>query len=124
LGRIYHLEKVVSLIPVWCLSSELQREKTWSRIHLVPLIMAEGDRDVYRRSEAATAREKEIMKDVEWVHFIPPTPTKKSCSILIYSISLFAPAEDGKLANRSTTTSDTHRLPSSSCRQASMRQER
>lgn len=25
--------------------------------------MAEGDRDVYRRSQAALAREKEIMKD-------------------------------------------------------------
>ena len=47
---------------------ELLREKAWSRIHLVPLIMAEGDRDVYRRSSAALAREKEIMKDVEQVH--------------------------------------------------------
>lgn len=46
-------------------SSELQREKAWSRIHLVPLLLAEGDRDAYRRNEAAIAREKEIMKDVE-----------------------------------------------------------
>lgn len=45
--------------------SELQREKAWSRIHLVPLLLAEGDRDAYRRSQAALAREKEIMKDVE-----------------------------------------------------------
>jgi len=44
---------------------ELQREKAWSRIHLVPLLLAEGDRDAYRRSQAALAREKEIMKDVE-----------------------------------------------------------
>ncbi|KAJ2927894.1 hypothetical protein H1R20_g9199, partial [Candolleomyces eurysporus] len=43
---------------------ELQREKVWSRIHLVPLLMAEGDRDLYRRQQAALAREKEIMKDV------------------------------------------------------------
>ncbi|EJD01590.1 GRIM-19 [Fomitiporia mediterranea MF3/22] len=43
---------------------ELQREKTWSRLHLVPLLLAEGDRDAYRRSQAALAREKEIMKDV------------------------------------------------------------
>ncbi|KAF8897810.1 GRIM-19 [Infundibulicybe gibba] len=43
---------------------ELQREKVWSRIHLVPLLMAEGDRDAYRRQQAALAREKEIMKDV------------------------------------------------------------
>jgi NADH dehydrogenase (ubiquinone) 1 alpha subcomplex subunit 13 len=43
---------------------ELQREKVWSRIHLVPLLLAEGDRDAYRRQQAAIAREKEIMKDV------------------------------------------------------------
>ena len=41
------------------------REKTWSRLHLVPLLMAEGDRDTYRRTSAALAREKEIMKDVD-----------------------------------------------------------
>ncbi|GAA5973632.1 hypothetical protein JCM11641_005052 [Rhodosporidiobolus odoratus] len=43
---------------------ELQREKAWSRIHLVPALLAESDRDVYRREQAALAREKEIMKDV------------------------------------------------------------
>lgn len=37
----------------------------WSRIHLVPLLLAEGDRDAYRRQEAAKAREGEIMKDVK-----------------------------------------------------------
>lgn len=45
-------------------SSELKREQAWSRIHLVPLILAEQDRDAYRRNQAALAREKEIMKDV------------------------------------------------------------
>ncbi|KAF9006610.1 GRIM-19 protein-domain-containing protein [Cyathus striatus] len=43
---------------------ELQREKVWSRIHLVPLLMAESDRDVYRRQQASLAREKAVMKDV------------------------------------------------------------
>ncbi|SCZ92488.1 BZ3500_MvSof-1268-A1-R1_Chr5-2g07906 [Microbotryum saponariae] len=43
---------------------ELQREKVWARIHLVPLLLAEADRDIYRREHAALAREKEIMKDV------------------------------------------------------------
>uniref|UniRef100_A0A8H7XWC6 NADH dehydrogenase [ubiquinone] 1 alpha subcomplex subunit 13 n=1 Tax=Psilocybe cubensis TaxID=181762 RepID=A0A8H7XWC6_PSICU len=43
---------------------ELEREKMWSRIHLVPLLTAEGDRDQYRREQAALAREREIMKDV------------------------------------------------------------
>jgi NADH dehydrogenase (ubiquinone) 1 alpha subcomplex subunit 13 len=28
------------------------------------LLLAEGDRDAYRREQAALAREKEIMKDV------------------------------------------------------------
>ncbi|GAA5921607.1 hypothetical protein JCM21900_004410 [Sporobolomyces salmonicolor] len=44
---------------------ELQREKAWSRIHLVPAMMAEADRDIYRREQAALVREKEIMKDVK-----------------------------------------------------------
>jgi hypothetical protein len=44
--------------------SELQREKAWSRIHLVPLMLAEQDRDAHRRNLAALAREREIMKDV------------------------------------------------------------
>ena len=46
-------------------SRELQREKIWSRIHLVPLLLAEGDRDAYRRERAALAREKEIMNGVK-----------------------------------------------------------
>ena len=46
------------------INSELKRERAWSRIHLIPLLMAEADRDAFRRSEAQTAREKEIMKDV------------------------------------------------------------
>jgi hypothetical protein len=41
------------------------RERAWSRIHLIPLLMAEGDRDTYRREQAALEREKEIMKDVK-----------------------------------------------------------
>lgn len=45
----------------------MKREATWSRIHLVPLLLAEGDRDAYRRQKAALEREREIMKDVpDW----------------------------------------------------------
>lgn len=44
---------------------ELKREQAWSRIHLVPLLLAEQDRDAYRRNVAAMKREGEIMKDVE-----------------------------------------------------------
>lgn len=58
------------LSPKWQTESkltpnrELKREQAWSRINLVPLILAEQDRDAYRRTQAALAREKEIMKDV------------------------------------------------------------
>lgn len=48
-----------------CICSELKRENIWSRIHLTPLILAENDRDAYRRQQAQIAREKEIMKDVK-----------------------------------------------------------
>ncbi|KAF9057919.1 GRIM-19 [Panaeolus papilionaceus] len=43
---------------------ELQREKVWSRIHLVPMLMAEGDRKAYAAQQAGLQLEKEIMKDV------------------------------------------------------------
>ncbi|CAG8517201.1 10282_t:CDS:2 [Diversispora eburnea] len=43
---------------------QLKREKSWGRIHLVPLLQAELDRDTYRRTLAALDREAEIMKDV------------------------------------------------------------
>ena len=43
---------------------ELSREKAWSRIYLMPILMAETDRDRYRRTQAALLREKEIMEDV------------------------------------------------------------
>lgn len=51
----------------FAVNRELKREKAWSRIHLVPLLLAEADRDTYRREQAQYAREKEIMKDVpDW----------------------------------------------------------
>lgn len=43
------------------LRSELAREKMWSRIHLIPLLTAEEDRDLVRRHYADLAREKELM---------------------------------------------------------------
>ncbi|KAG8936730.1 hypothetical protein FRC02_012012 [Tulasnella sp. 418] len=53
---------------------ELKREKAWSRLHLVPMLLAEGDRDAYRREQAALAREKEIMKDVKgWENAVERT---------------------------------------------------
>ena len=56
------MEAYSHLVPLY---RELIRERAWSRIHLVPLLLAEGDRDTYRREQAALAREKEIMKDVK-----------------------------------------------------------
>jgi hypothetical protein len=41
--------------------SELAREKMWSRIHLIPLLQAEEDRDQIRRHLADQAREKELL---------------------------------------------------------------
>ena len=80
---------------------ELQREKVWSRIHLVPLLMAEGDRDLYRRQQAALAREKEIMKDVPgWeVRFISCPDLNCSCdrSLMIITIAI-RPCRPGLLS--------------------------
>ena len=70
---------------------ELQREKVWSRIHLVPLLLAEGDRDVYRRQQAALVREKEIMKDVpgwEVSVCVNANRTNADTFVMIFSLSL------------------------------------
>ncbi|KAF8204746.1 GRIM-19 [Pholiota molesta] len=44
---------------------ELQREKMWSRIHLIPLLLAEADRKDYRAQQAVNAVERMIMQDVK-----------------------------------------------------------
>lgn len=41
--------------------SELAREKMWARIHLIPVLQAEEDRDLVRRHLADQAREKELL---------------------------------------------------------------
>ncbi|KAI9863504.1 MAG: hypothetical protein M1824_000184 [Vezdaea acicularis] len=41
--------------------NELAREKMWSRIHLIPLLQAEEDRDLVRRHWADKARERELL---------------------------------------------------------------
>lgn len=41
--------------------SELGREKMWSRIHLIPLLQAENDRDQVRRYWADQDREQELL---------------------------------------------------------------
>jgi hypothetical protein len=57
---------------------ELQREKVWSRLHLVPLLLAEGDRDAYRRQRAALERETEIMRDVKGWQVCPRSPVRST----------------------------------------------
>jgi NADH dehydrogenase (ubiquinone) 1 alpha subcomplex subunit 13 len=42
-------------------NSELAREKMWSRIHLIPLLTAEEDRDLVRRHLADQKRELDLM---------------------------------------------------------------
>ncbi|OAA59789.1 NADH-ubiquinone oxidoreductase subunit [Niveomyces insectorum RCEF 264] len=56
---------------------ELAREKMWSRIHLIPLLQAEEDRDQVRRHLADQARERELlgsnMRVYEQDRFVRPT---------------------------------------------------
>ncbi|KAJ3209304.1 hypothetical protein HDU67_006277 [Dinochytrium kinnereticum] len=44
---------------------ELRREKAWARIHLVPLLQAETDRDLVRRLDSVKSQEAQIMKNVD-----------------------------------------------------------
>lgn len=44
-------------------NSEYGREKMWARIHLMPLLQAETDRDQVRRHYADKARAKELLGD-------------------------------------------------------------
>lgn len=44
-----------------CGNSELAREKMWSRIHLIPLLQAEEDRDLVRRHYAQQKMEEELL---------------------------------------------------------------
>jgi hypothetical protein len=42
-------------------NSELAREKMWMRIHLIPVLQAEEDRDVVRKDFARKAMERELL---------------------------------------------------------------
>ncbi|KAK5659132.1 hypothetical protein OQA88_1222 [Cercophora sp. LCS_1] len=57
--------------------NELAREKMWGRIHLIPLLQAEEDRDLVRRHLADQAREKELLgENIKVYHsdrFVRPT---------------------------------------------------
>ncbi|KAI5286024.1 hypothetical protein KEM54_000120 [Ascosphaera aggregata] len=57
--------------------NELAREKVWSRIHLIPLLQAEEDRDQVRRYFADKARANELLGNDGRVYhsdrFVRPT---------------------------------------------------
>ncbi|KAL1975067.1 hypothetical protein VTN31DRAFT_3459 [Thermomyces dupontii] len=59
--------------------NELAREKIWARIHLIPLLQAEEDRDLVRRYYADQAREKKLLgtetKPYNSDRFVRPTFT-------------------------------------------------
>ena len=68
--------------------SELAREKMWGRIHLIPLLQAEEDRDLVRRTWADKARERELLgKETKVYHsdrwvlvsFCCPFPSSLGC---------------------------------------------
>ncbi|KAM0460061.1 hypothetical protein ACHAO4_002191 [Trichoderma viride] len=58
-------------------ANELAREKMWARIHLIPLLQAEEDRDQVRRFWADQKREKELLGENTKVYnsdrFVRPT---------------------------------------------------
>ena len=55
---------MISLTKGVSLGSELAREKMWARIHLIPLLQAEEDRDLVRRHWGLQAKEKELLGSV------------------------------------------------------------
>ncbi len=65
------------------LDSELAREKMWSRIHLIPLLTAEEDRDLVRRHYADLAREKELLGTTTAVYNSDRYGTREDDSLII-----------------------------------------
>lgn len=49
--------------------NELGREKMWARIHLIPMLQAEEDRDQVRRYYANQEREKDLLGHASSVYF-------------------------------------------------------
>lgn len=76
-----------------CLTlSELARERAWSRIYLTPLLLAESDRDMFRRDRASVLRENLLMKDVpnwEVCTYCVPLQWAHTLLYLLASVSVF-----------------------------------
>lgn len=90
---------------------ELAREKAWSRIHTIPLLMAESDRDTYRRHVAMLNREKDIMKDVEGWEVSTPYQCDSEAGTDHPNFAA------NRLASQCTTQSATHLRTSRSSKQ-------
>ncbi|KAL0637846.1 hypothetical protein Q9L58_003236 [Maublancomyces gigas] len=90
--------------------NEFAREKAWARIHLVPLLEAESDRDAVRRQLAAAAHERDLMKDVKgWKFGSVYNTEKRRCYSQIYAAELHAIADrmnraEGKRINTHSTS--------------------
>lgn len=51
----------------------------WSRIHLIPMLQAEEDRDLVRRHLADQAREKELLgENLKYYHADKWVPSRRS----------------------------------------------
>lgn len=91
------------LISKWF--SELAREKMWSRIHLIPLLTAEEDRDLVRRHWADIAREKELLgsetKVYNGTRYDPTSSLHKYNSWLFTQLGTMAVGLMGRIANYS-----------------------
>lgn len=67
--------------------SELAREKMWSRIHLIPMLQAEEDRDQVRRHLADKARERELLGAETKVYNSDRYARTPPCLLLTTSVS-------------------------------------
>lgn len=56
----------------------------YARLYMLPFLMAEEERDLYRREMAQVAREREVMKDVEGWNVRSPLP-RSFVTLLILS---------------------------------------
>lgn len=95
--------KMERLISKWF--SELAREKMWSRIHLIPLLTAEEDRDLVRRHWADIAREKELLgsetKVYNGTRYDPTSSLHKYIYRLFTQLGTMAVGLMGRIANYS-----------------------
>lgn len=86
---------------------EMAREKMWARIHLIPLLQAEEDRDQVRRYYADLAREKELLGSQSGAYnsnrYVQTRHTPFGWNRGIREISNFGPARARKIGSNIAT---------------------